>query len=314
MIFYILGLAAGFILPLQTSANTKLSKKSGSSVFASLFTFTEALIILTLFILISEKGLHINFNLLTTEPWWIWTGGAWGVIFVAVSALLCAKIGVVQTTILPVLGQILMSLLIDSFGWFKSNIIPISSFKIIGAILAFIGIVVSNVKFQRKTNFITKNEKKSFSPIKIIYILLGIMIGMTGAIQTAVNAQVGLVLGSTSKATLISFAGGILFALLLGIFILIKNKGIPFNKSEKNTWWMYTGGILGLIYVYASIALATKAGTAVTVVMMLLGSTAGGLIIDTLGLFETQKQKLSVQKILGLLILIAGVSFIQFIK
>lgn len=310
MLFYILGLAAGLILPLQTSANTKLSKKCGSSVFASLFTFTEALIILSIFVLISEKSISINFTLLAKQPWWIWTGGAWGVIFVAMSALLCAKIGVVQTTILPVFGQIVMSILIDSFGLFNSTVIPVTTFKILGAILVFAGIVVSNVKIGEKT----ETEKKDFSLKTFFYMLAGILVGMIGAIQTAINAQVGIVLNSTSKATILSFAGGIIFALFLSIFIIIKSKGMPFNKNETRTWWMYTGGILGLIYVYANIALATKAGTAITVVMMLLGSTAGGLVIDTLGLFETTKQKLSLQKIAGLLILIVGVIFIQFIK
>lgn len=313
MLFYILGLAAGLILPLQTSANTKLSKKCGSSVFASLFTFTEALIILSIFVLISEKSISINFTLLAKQPWWIWTGGAWGVIFVAMSALLCAKIGVVQTTILPVFGQIVMSILIDSFGLFNSTVIPVTTFKILGAILVFAGIVVSNVKIGEKKEK-TEAEKKDFSLKTFFYMLAGILVGMIGAIQTAINAQVGIVLNSTSKATILSFAGGIIFALFLSIFIIIKSKGMPFNKNETRTWWMYTGGILGLIYVYANIALATKAGTAITVVMMLLGSTAGGLVIDTLGLFETTKQKLSLQKIAGLLILIVGVIFIQFIK
>ena len=60
----------------------------------------------------------------STEPWWIWIGGALGVIYLTGNIVLFPKLGSVQTVIMPILGQIVMSMLIDNFGWFTlSNMI-----------------------------------------------------------------------------------------------------------------------------------------------------------------------------------------------
>ena len=60
------------------------------------------------------------------------------------------KIGAIQTIILPIVGQVLMGVIIDSFGLFGVRQVPISLIKISGVFILFIGIYIAVVLANRK--------------------------------------------------------------------------------------------------------------------------------------------------------------------
>ena len=138
----ILGFLAGVGLPIQTSVNTRLRKKVGSPYNASLVSFVVALLFLSALLLITGQGLHIPLAQLLNEPAWIWIGGICGLVFLTGNILLFSKLGGVQTVVLPVLGQILMGLIIDNFGLFYSQKTPLSVFRIAGAVMVILGVVL----------------------------------------------------------------------------------------------------------------------------------------------------------------------------
>ena len=138
----ILGFLAGVGLPIQTSVNTRLRKKVCSPYNASLVSFVVALLFLSALLLITGQGLHIPLAQLLNEPAWIWIGGICGLVFLTGNILLFSKLGGVQTVVLPVLGQILMGLIIDNFGLFYSQKTPLSVFRIAGAVMVILGVVL----------------------------------------------------------------------------------------------------------------------------------------------------------------------------
>ena len=138
----ILGFLAGVGLPIQTSVNTRLRKKVGSPFNAALVSFLVGLLFLSALLLVTGQGLHIPFAQLLNEPAWIWIGGICGVVFLTGNILLFPKLGGVQTVVLPVLGQILMGLTIDNFGLFRSHQMPLTAFRVAGAALVILGVLV----------------------------------------------------------------------------------------------------------------------------------------------------------------------------
>lgn len=72
-------------------------------------------------------------------PWWAYIGGITEAIGLTLNIVLFNHIGSTQTAILPVVGQLVTSALIDQFGWFKMPIINLDLWKIIGLILLFMG-------------------------------------------------------------------------------------------------------------------------------------------------------------------------------
>lgn len=309
----ILGFLAGVGLPIQTSVNTRLRKKVGSPYNASLVSFVVALLFLSALLLITGQGLHIPLAQLLNEPAWIWIGGICGLVFLTGNILLFSKLGGVQTVVLPVLGQILMGLIIDNFGLFYSQKTPLSVFRIAGAVMVILGVVLVSMAKENKTA--SEKLQKSESTTLWIWRVFGIFAGMLSATQIAVNGYLGKVVGSPIKASAISFTVGIIFLAIICIVLHFKNgKSESFkNESAKNPWWMWIGGILGGLYILANVYLSRIVGTGMTVIILLIGSTTGGILVDHFGMFESPKKPINAQKILGVLIMILGAAAIKLL-
>ena len=309
----ILGFLAGVGLPIQTSVNTRLRKKVGSPYNASLVSFVVALLFLSALLLITGQGLHIPLAQLLNEPAWIWIGGICGLVFLTGNILLFSKLGGVQTVVLPVLGQILMGLIIDNFGLFYSQKTPLSVFRIAGAVMVILGVVLVSMAKENKTA--SDKLQKSESTTLWIWRAFGIFAGMLSATQIAVNGYLGKVVGSPIKASAISFTVGIIFLAIICIVLHFKNgKSESFkNESAKNPWWMWIGGILGGLYILANVYLSRIVGTGMTVIILLIGSTTGGILVDHFGMFESPKKPINAQKILGVLIMILGAAAIKLL-
>ena len=309
----ILGFLAGVGLPIQTSVNTRLRKKVGSPYNASLVSFVVALLFLSALLLITGQGLHIPLAQLLNEPAWIWIGGISGLVFLTGNILLFSKLGGVQTVVLPVLGQILMGLIIDNFGLFYSQKTPLSVFRIAGAVMVILGVVLVSMAKENKTA--SEKLQKSESTTLWIWRAFGIFAGMLSATQIAVNGYLGKVVGSPIKASAISFTVGIIFLAIICIVLHFKNgKSESFkNESAKNPWWMWIGGILGGLYILANVYLSRIVGTGMTVIILLIGSTTGGILVDHFGMFESPKKPINAQKILGVLIMILGAAAIKLL-
>lgn len=307
MISILFGVLAGIGLPIQTSINTRLRKRVGTPYRASLVSFFVALLFLVLLLLVTGQGLSIPFGRLLEEPVWIWTGGICGVIFLTGNILLFSKLGGVQTVVLPVLGQILMGLVIDHFGFFFGTVTKLSILRVIGALAVILGVfMVSLAKgVQKEEELKTEPQQRALW----LWRLFGIIAGMLSATQIAVNGYLGKIVDSPVKASAISFVIGIV--LLTVICFVTRTKERQKNKSQTHPWWIWFGGILGGTYILANVSLSSKIGTGMTVIVLLIGATAGGLLVDHFGLFDAEKNQVNIVKILGVFLMVMGAAAIK---
>lgn len=319
----LLGILAGIGLPIQTSINTRLRKKVGTPYNASLVSFIVALVFLVLLLIVTGEGIDIPFGKLLKEPVWIWAGGICGVVFLTGNILLLSKIGSVQTVILPVLGQILMGLIIDSLGLFHAEQSRMTILRVIGAFLVIVGVlIVSMAKdIKRGTRHAETDlerskqvtENRTRGQLLWIWRAFGILAGMLSATQIAVNGYLGKVVKSPIKASMISFMVGIILLAIICIVMGRKNRieQTRQEKKEKHPWWIWFGGILGGLYILANVTLSGKIGTGMTVIVLLIGATAGGLLVDHFGLFGSEKKPINAMKVLGVLIMVVGAAAIK---
>lgn len=329
MVSILLGVLAGIGLPIQTSVNTRLRKTVGSPYNASLVSFAVAFVFLILLLIITGQGIVIPFGTLIKEPAWIWLGGICGLVFLTGNILLFSKLGGVQTVVLPVMGQILMGLLIDNFGLFYSEKSSLSILRIFGAILVIAGVIIVSLAKEIKRGSIVEEMEEEVEEVKedveeeilqkkssILWLwrLFGIAAGMLSATQIAVNGYLGKVVESPIKASAISFAIGIICLVVLCVILYMKKNPATTTVSaeeQKNPWWMWMGGILGGLYILANIYLSRIIGTGMTVIVLLIGATAGGILVDHFGMFEAPKKPANMMKILGVVIMVAGASVIK---
>ena len=305
---FILGILAGLVMPAQTSINTRLRKSLGTPFRASLVNFAVGLVFLVLLSFVMGDGLF-PVNKLSGLPWWMFLGGFCGVSVLTANLLLFPVLGATQTVVFPVFGQILMGLLIDTFGWFRAAEVPMTAWRAIGAVLVFLGVVLVAVE-GKKGNEEPSAGEPAASPATIWACrAIGVAVGMLGSVQVSVNGQLGVELGSYVHSSMVNFIVG---TVLLALICLFLHRRAP-AASGKGPWWMWVGGLLGGAFVLFNVYLQHKLGTGMTVILNLTGLTAGGLLIDQTGILESPKKPVSFQKVLGVLIMLAGAAMIRLL-
>jgi transporter family-2 protein len=75
-------------------------------------------------------------------PFYAWTGGLCGVVFVVAAAWSVPRLGVATTITLMVAGQLMVGLVLDHFGAFGAPRSPISLTRIAGVALVFGGVLL----------------------------------------------------------------------------------------------------------------------------------------------------------------------------
>ncbi len=131
-----LALFIGMLLPLQALINASLGRQTFGPVFASLASFLVGTTVLLLWWLSSRPAFEAT--ALAKVPWWAWTGGAIGAVYVAAATLLIPRMGAAALICAVVFGQVLGSLLLDHFGVLHARQ-PIDGVRVLGAALVIVG-------------------------------------------------------------------------------------------------------------------------------------------------------------------------------
>ncbi|MHA8111495.1 DMT family transporter [Lactobacillaceae bacterium Melli_B4] len=300
----ILGIIAGLILPIQTSINTNLKDYSkGTPFLASMMSFMVGTIVLLFATILHGDSLLISSTVINNQPWWIWLGGLLGVIGLSTNVIIFPYLGAVQTVTMPIFGQILMSMIIDNFGFFDSPLHQFTIVRFLGIILLSIGILMI---------VLGKNDRETRSNTnRLPWQILGIVAGMFQAAQTPVNGHLGIVLHSSIHAALISFLVG---AIILFIITGFTDKGYAKIKNavgKNKPWWIWLGGLLGAIYVLSNATISPIIGAGNAVILTIVGNLSCSVVVDKYGLLGSTKKHIGIATYLGLIIMICGVVIVK---
>lgn len=309
---FILGILAGLIMPMQTSINTRLRKSLGTPFRASLGNFFVGLLFLVVMCYVLGDG-FLPFRKLAGQPVWMFLGGFCGVTVLTGNLLLFPVLGATQTVVFPLFGQIVMGILIDTFGWFRGTVVSLTLWRVLGAALVFAGVVLVAVGGKDGSgapseNAAPKTKQRSEATLWA-YRLFGAAFGTLGAVQTAVNGQLGAFLNSPVQSSTMNFLVG---TILLALICLFGHKKAP-EPSFKGPWWMWVGGFLGGAFVMFNVFLQHHLGTGMTVILNLTGLTAGGLLVDKTGVLQSPKKPVTAMRVIGVLIMLGGAVMIRLL-
>ena len=298
-------LVAGLLNPIQTGVNSMLREKLRTPVLSSTISFIVGLTSLTILTLATCGQLFPEIGLLDQLPWWAWCGGVMGAIGLTGNILLFPKLGAVLTVLFPMLGQIVMSVLIDSFGWFGTAAIPLGWGRIIGLCLVIGGLLLYMGAKQGK------NAEMRGSTL--LWSLGGILSGFTFAIQPVMNGRLAVAFSSSIQSAFISFLTSTIILVTLVLLIPSERRNIPLVRKVKGPWWLWTGGVIGAYYV-ASFALVTPmTGVGIVTLVSILGMIVCGAFVDSRGMFGRKAMKIRPLQYLGLALLFSGVVLIKLI-
>ncbi len=134
-----------------------------------------------------------------------------------------------------------------------------------------------------------------------MYDLLSLLTGMVIAIMIAINGSLTAQYGVFGAAVIVHIVGSF-FAFLL---MKIHRQNVSLQLSIP--WWMYLGGVMGVLttafnnFAYGKISLIS------IVALGLFGQTATSLVIDSFGLFGMEKYSFKKSTLIGLAFALVGI-------
>ncbi|MGH9256102.1 MAG: DMT family transporter [Vicinamibacterales bacterium] len=146
-----------------------------------------------------------------------------------------------------------------------------------------------------------------------LYILSMVVAGAAVAAQIAINAHLGVVTGSALWASNISFAVSMVAGLVvLGVAMLMGGMPLPAQAVWSAPRWVWLGGLGGAMYVLLAILLTHRLGAALLSAAGILGQLGTSLLIDHYGWLGVPVQRLSATRVVGVVLLGAGVVLIRW--
>lgn len=139
-IAYVFALLAGMALSFEGAIYGELGKSIGK-LETSFYNFIVGAIILGLLWLFFGKG---NLQYVVKAPKWSLLGGVLGVVYLTAIVISIPFVGVGITMVAVILGQLIMSMVIEHFGWLGTNKVKINREKILAVISMMIALILVN--------------------------------------------------------------------------------------------------------------------------------------------------------------------------
>lgn len=142
-----------------------------------------------------------------------------------------------------------------------------------------------------------------------LLIVFAVVVGTLLPTQAGINAQLARNLGHPLLAASVSFMSGTL-ALLLYTFVF-HISWPALSRAMQIPWYLWIGGLLGVIYLTTTIILAPLLGAATMIGLIIAGQMLASITLDHFGLAGFPIHPLSFWRAVGASFLIIGVVLIQ---
>jgi transporter family-2 protein len=144
--------------------------------------------------------------------------------------------------------------------------------------------------------------------LELFYMVLGVVAGICICLEGTLNSLLGRHVG-VLKAALAPFCTG-LVALTIIIIVFDKGKGIKISTLMEAPWYSYFGGVMAAIFVSLIILIVPKVGITAALTAIIVGQLSMSMFLDATGLFALERIPISVPRIIGVLLLLAGMRLI----
>jgi transporter family-2 protein len=139
--FSLLGVGAGVSFVIQQALNSDLRGRLGSVSWAAFISYSGGVITM-LVVLLATREPWLSAASIAGSPWWLWTGGFWGAVYIVISVVLLPRLGAATVVALIVTGQMLCSLAFDQFGLFGIIHHPVGTVRLAGALFLIAGVIL----------------------------------------------------------------------------------------------------------------------------------------------------------------------------
>ena len=144
-------------------------------------------------------------------------------------------------------------------------------------------------------------------------LILGVLAGIASTLQASINTEARRFFRSPFITAGLNF---MVAWLCLAAFIIITEHGlvIPVSEIAKNPPWIWLGGVCAIIIVTLNILCVPELGAAGNVMILNFGQVVTGLVIDHFALFGAEEAGMSVTRLAGAVLVLAGLILVTHEK
>jgi transporter family-2 protein len=133
-------------------------------------------------------------------------------------------------------------------------------------------------------------------------VLLTAIAGGLIALQAPINAGLGKATGSL-PAALVSFFVG---TLALALIVVVAGQADGLHSTFDVRWYYLLGGLLGAVYVANALVAVSSIGAGGVAAATITGQLTAAVALDRIGAFGLDEVALTPERILGVVLLLAG--------
>lgn len=137
----LLAFLAGCAIVIQQALNANLRFALNSAAWSGFMSYLVGLVCMAVFVVATRDPLPTA-AVAARIPWWAWSGGLFGAIFIVLAVLLVPQLGAATFIALLVAGQMVASLAFDHHGWLGLAQRPIDLTRLAGVALLVVGVVL----------------------------------------------------------------------------------------------------------------------------------------------------------------------------
>ena len=141
--------------------------------------------------------------------------------------------------------------------------------------------------------------------------ILMLFIGVILTVHLAMNAQVGVIVKNAQMGNAIFWTIGGITAIIIG---LTSWDSEVFSRLREVPVWLLAAGAMGAALVFGIAWVMPQIGAAKGFVLLIAGQVITGMVLSHFGVLGSPVEPISLFKILGALLLIAGVGIVTFAK
>ena len=146
----------------------------------------------------------------------------------------------------------------------------------------------------------------------LVFALLAAGAGACIALQASANGRFQANLGGKPlHAAFLSICGT--FVTAVSVMLLLRPPAPSAEDFRQTEWWNWVGGPLGALIVLAGAALVSKLGAALFIALVVGGQLLCSLLLDHFALMGLPEQPVTPGRVLGALLVVAGVVCIKYL-
>jgi transporter family-2 protein len=137
----------------------------------------------------------------------------------------------------------------------------------------------------------------------LVFLGLAVLAGSLITLQSVLNSALGEKTGHLGSVFILTLVA---IFVLLALIRLFPGTADLRHLPGLSQWYLYAGGILGIVILATPIFLIPKLGATATLTGLVVGQLLLAILIDHFGAFNVQRVEIDLTRVFGVLVLALG--------